>query len=162
VVDGELVLLEDQDRRLWDGARIDEGQAALDRAWRMGRHGSYQLQAAIAAAHDRAPSYAATEWPTIVDLYTRLAAVDPSPVVRLNLAVAEAMMLGPEVGLERIAPLEGTLVTYPYLHAARADLLRRLGRDDEAREAYGRALVLTGNAAERRFIERHLESLSIH
>jgi RNA polymerase sigma-70 factor (ECF subfamily) len=160
--DGELVLLEDQDRSRWDGAAIAEGRTILDRAWRMARPGPYQLQAAIAAAHDGSPSFDATDWRRIVSLYASLAAIDPSPVVRLNRAVAEAMAFGPHVGLARIAPLEPELATYPYLHAALADLLRRVGRDGEAVAAYERALALTGNATERRFIERRLAELRVH
>ncbi|HLA16027.1 MAG TPA: RNA polymerase sigma factor [Candidatus Limnocylindrales bacterium] len=156
VVGDDLVLLEDQDRGRWDHSLIVEGLRTLDRARRMDRPGTYQVQAAIAATHDEARTYAETDWPHIVALYAALAAMDPSPVVRLNQAVAEAMVSGPQHALVRIAPLEEGLAAYPYLHAARADLLRRLGRDAEAAVAYRRALDLTGNAAERRFLERRL------
>ncbi len=156
--DGSLVLLEDQDRGRWDHECIREGAALVDRALRMHRPGPYQLQAAIAALHDEAAAPSATDWPQIVALYSALASVSPSPVVELNRAVAVAMADGPAVGLaliDRIAAA-GTLDEYPYLHAARADLLRRLGRLDEAAAAYRRAEALTPNAAERRFLARRL------
>ncbi len=162
LMDGELVLLEDQDRARWDGTLIAEGRQLLDRAWQVDRAGPYQVQAAIAATHDGARTYADTDWPQIVALYAILVDLDPSPVVRLNQAAAEAMAFGPERGLARMATLDDTLATYPYLHSARADLLRRIGRDDEARAAYRRALELTGNAAERRFIERRIAELHVH
>ena len=154
--DGELVLLEDQDRARWDHVRIAEGRALLDRAWRIGRPGTYALQAAIALTHDTAATYEATDWGRIVTLYSTLMLVEPSPVVDLNRAVAEAMAFGPERGLARVDGLRDELDAYPYLHASRADLLRRLGRHEEAAGAYRRALALTGNASERRFIERRL------
>ncbi len=131
---GELVLLEDQDRGLWDRAEIDEGQAILDRALRIGRTGAYQVQAAIAAVHDEAERQGSTDWRQIAALYSRLAAIAPSPVVELNHAVATAMADGPEVGLALLDALatDERLAEYPYFHAARADLLRRLGRWPEA------------------------------
>jgi RNA polymerase sigma-70 factor (ECF subfamily) len=162
VADGDLVLLEDQDRARWDDALVQEGVATLERAWRMGRQGSYQLQAAIAATHDSAASWAETDWRRIVALYALLASIDPSPVIRLNQAVAEAMEFGPARGLARMALLAEELDGYPYFHAARADLLRRIGRDDQAQVAYLRALDLTGNTAERRFITRRMTEASIH
>jgi len=154
--DGELVLLEEQDRSLWDAARIAEGQSLLQRAWRAGRPGSYAHQAAIALAHDTSASWETTPWQRIVELYAGLARYEPSPVVQLNRAVAEAMVRGPERGLALMRELEPALADYPYLHAARADLLRRLGRTGEARLAYGRALALTRNAPEQRFLERRM------
>jgi RNA polymerase sigma-70 factor (ECF subfamily) len=160
--DGDLVLLEDQDRSLWDQAMVIEGSRLLERSLRMGRPGPYQLQAAIAAVHDRAPTFEDTDWPRILTLYAALAALDPSPVVDLNRAVAEAFARGPEVGLGRLDGLALRLDDYAYLHAARADMLRRLGRTDEAADAYRRALTLAGNASERRFLERRLADLTVH
>jgi RNA polymerase sigma-70 factor, ECF subfamily len=156
--DGELVLLDDQDRSRWDAARIGEGAALVERALRMRSPGPYQLQAAIAALHDQATSPDLTDWPQIAGLYAELARRSPSPVVRLNHAVAVAMAEGIEAGLARIDAIVagGALEDYPYLHAARADLLRRLGRTSEARTAYERALELTANAAEQRFLRRRL------
>ncbi|MBI3745130.1 MAG: RNA polymerase sigma factor [Chloroflexi bacterium] len=156
--DGELVLLADQDRGRWDVTRIAEGAALVERALRMGTPGPYQLQAAIAALHDGAETPDATDWPQIVALYAELERRTPSPVVALNHAVAVAMTEGPEAGLARIDAIvaSGVLAEYPYLHAARADLLRRLGRFEAARVAYERALSLTANAAERRFLRRRL------
>ena len=159
---GELVLLEDQDRNRWDADRIEEGQALLERAMRMRRVGPYQLQAAIAALHDGAASAADTDWPQIAALYRILGDMAPSPVVELNRAVAVAMADGPAVGLvliENVAA-SGQLDEYPYLHAARADLLRRLDRRAEAVEAYRRALDLTANEPERAFLARRLAALT--
>jgi RNA polymerase sigma-70 factor (ECF subfamily) len=158
--DGELVLLEDQERSLWDGAAIAEGLAIEARAWRMGAPGTYLLQAAIAAEHDRAPSWSQTDWPRIVALYEALARLDDSPVIELNRGVAEAMAFGPEHGLRRIDAVAVSLADYRYLHAARADLLRRMGRPAEAADAYRRALDLTGNDAERRFLDRRIRGLA--
>jgi RNA polymerase sigma-70 factor (ECF subfamily) len=156
--DGELVLLEDQDRSMWSADRIAAGQGLLDRAVRMGRPGPYQVQAAIAALHDAAATPAETDWPQIAALYARLAALAPSPVVELNRAVAVAMVEGPIAGLRLIERLVAgrQLETYPYLHAARADLLRRLGRGHDAATAYRRALALTANKAERSFLDRRI------
>jgi RNA polymerase sigma-70 factor (ECF subfamily) len=156
--DGELVLLDDQDRTRWDRAKIAEGSALLEHALRMRRIGPYQLEAAIAALHDEAATPAATDWPQIAALYAELANRAPSPVVELNRAVAIAMADGPESGLSLMDRLDasGALDAYPYLHAARADLLRRLGRRDEAAVAYRRARELTANVAERAFLERRL------
>ena len=155
---GELVLLEDQDRSRWDGAEIDEGRTLLDAALRIGRAGPYQLQAAIAALHDGAPRAADTDWRQIAALYGRLVELDPSPVVELNRAVAVAMADGAAAGLALLEPLsaDDRLAEYPYLHAARADLLRRLGRAAEAASAYTRALELTSNEVERSFLGRRL------
>jgi RNA polymerase sigma-70 factor (ECF subfamily) len=161
--DGELVLLADQDRSRWDRAKIEEGRSLIDRALRMRRPGTYQLQAAIAALHDEAGSADETDWHQIAAIYATLAAQSPSPVVELNRAVAVAMADGPEHGLAMIdaISLRGELDSYPYLHAARADLLRRLGRRGEAAAAYRRARELTENAAERTFLEGRLGEVTV-
>jgi RNA polymerase sigma-70 factor (ECF subfamily) len=158
---GELVLLEDQDRTRWDEVRIADGRATLDRALRMRRVGQYQLQAAIAGIHDDAATTEETDWAEIAALYTLLGRVAPSPVVELNRAVAVAMDDGVERGLAIADELasRGLLDDYPYLHSTRADLLRRLGRLDEAAVAYRRALHLTENAPERAFLERRLREI---
>jgi RNA polymerase sigma-70 factor, ECF subfamily len=148
---GEMVLLEDQDRRLWDERRIDEGRRLLDRALSHRRAGPYQLQAAIAALHTEDE----TDWAQIAALYGRLAEIARSPVVELNRAVAVAMAEGPTAGLELMEALD-TLDGYHLLHAARADLLRRLDRLDEAAAAYRRALALAATPADRSFLERRL------
>jgi len=152
---GRLVRLEDQDRGRWDAPRIDEGRTLVQRALRQGRVGPYQLQAAIAAVHDEAATADATDWPQIVGLYEVLARIAPSPVVALNRAVALAMVAGPTAGLDAIDALAGdpSMGEYRFFHAARADLLRRLGRWTEAAEAYARALALEPNAPERAFLE---------
>ncbi|CAN5760917.1 sigma-70 family RNA polymerase sigma factor [soil metagenome] len=160
-VDGQLVVLEDQDRSRWDGAAIAEGRRVLGRASRTGRLGPYTLQAAIAATHDAAARYEDTDWRRIVALYETLASLDGSPVVELNRAAAEAMAFGPQRGLDRMDRLAGELEAYPYLHAARADLLRRLGRVGDSEAAYRRAMELTGNSAERRFLERRLREVVV-
>ena len=156
--DGDLVLLDEQDRSRWDGDRIREGTGLLERALRMRAPGPYQLQAAIAALHDQAAKPDDTDWPQIAALYGELERRSPSPVVALNRAVAIAMSEGIEIGLAWIDQIDasGILDDYPYLHAARADLLRRLGRLGDARAAYERALGLSANAAERRFLRRRL------
>ncbi len=156
--DGELVLLEDQDRSRWDRAAIAEGLALVERALRAGGPKRYALQAAIAALHAQAASSAATDWPQIEALYLRLFVLQPTAVVALNLAVAQAMVRGPEVGLARLDALSGdrTLCGYHLLPAARADLLRRLGRRAEAAAAYRDALARVGNGPERRFLEKRL------
>jgi RNA polymerase sigma-70 factor, ECF subfamily len=148
---GELVLLEDQDRSLWDSDRIDEGHRVLERAARMRRPGPYQLQAAIAAVH----AEGSTDWAAIATLYERLGELAPSPIVELNRAVAVAMADGLDQGLTLIDDIQG-LDDYHLLHAARADLLRRLGRDAEAAGAYRRALELAPNPVERAYLERRL------
>ncbi len=154
-VGGELVLLENQDRSLWDTQRIDEGRRVLERAASLRGVGPYQLQAAIAAVH----SEGRTDWPAVAALYDRLAQVTPSPIVELNRAVAVAMAEGADHGLDLIDRIEG-LNDYHLLHAARADLLRRLDRREEAVEAYERALELATNAAERRFLEQRRAALA--
>jgi RNA polymerase sigma-70 factor (ECF subfamily) len=159
--EGELVLLADQDRSSWDRALIAEGQALVERAIRSRRFGPYTLQAAIAAVHAEAPTADATDWPQIVGVYDVLLRADPSPVVELNRAAAVAMRDGPAAGLALIDALlaRGELRDYHLAHSARADLLRRLGRAAEAREAYARALELARQEPERRFIERRLAEL---
>ena len=152
--DGELVLLEDQDRSLWDRERIDEGLRVLDRAVARRTLGPYQLQAAVAAAHaEERP------WAEIATLYDRLVELDPSPVVHLNRAVAVALSGDPDEGLRLMGELD-ELDGYHLLHAARADLLRRLGRRDEAAVAYRAALELTAADAERRYLEGRLREVS--
>jgi RNA polymerase sigma-70 factor (ECF subfamily) len=156
--EGDLVLLDDQDRSKWDRAKIDEGRALVEQALHARRPGPYQLQAAIAAVHDEADAPGATDWPEIALLYRELLTLAPSPVVELNLAVAVAMSEGPAVGLAMVNGLaaDGRLDDYVYLHSTRADLLRRLDRRSEAAAAYRRALAVATNATERRFLERRL------
>ncbi|MEA2442423.1 MAG: hypothetical protein QOH76_3847 [Thermoleophilaceae bacterium] len=151
--DGDLVLLEDQDRSLWDTARIAEGRAVLDRALALRGRGPYVVQAAIASLHADEPR----DWPQIAALYGELARLTGSPVVELSRAVAVAEEQGPAAGLEIVDRLD--LEDYRYLHSTRGELLRRLGRAAEAREAYGRALALVHDEAERRLIERRLAEL---
>jgi RNA polymerase sigma-70 factor (ECF subfamily) len=154
--DGALVLLSDQDRALWDRDAIDRGIAGVERALRTGRPpGRFALQAAIAAVHAEAPAAAATDWPQILALYDELMRRWPSPVVALNRSVAIAEVHGPEAGLEVVDALAGggALGAYAPLYATRADLLRRLGRDDEAAAEYAVAARLTDNPAERAFLE---------
>jgi RNA polymerase sigma-70 factor, ECF subfamily len=159
---GELILLEDQDRSLWSQSQITEGVSLVQRALSMGQVGPYTIQAAIAAVHAQAPSAAATDWGHIVALYDLLLQAHPSPVVALNRAVAVAMRDGPLAGLTLIDTIlaQGDLGNYHLIHAARADLCRRLGRTSEARAAYDRALSLTQQEPERRFLERRLAELS--
>jgi RNA polymerase sigma-70 factor, ECF subfamily len=154
--EGELVLLEDQERALWDAEEIDVGVRLIARAMRLGSAGPYLLQAAIAAEHARAASAAETDWARIAALYAALVEAHPSPVVELNRAVALAMAEGPERGLELVEPLSDQLDGYHLLHTTRADLLRRLGRNADAAAAYRRALELAGNPVERSFLERRL------
>jgi RNA polymerase sigma-70 factor (ECF subfamily) len=158
---GELILLENQDRSLWNREQIAEGVALLEKALKSRRFGSYTLQAAIAAVHAEAESVAATDWRQIVALYDRLLRIQPSPVVQLNRAVAIAMRDGPEAGLAHIdAVLEhGELAHYYLAHSARADMYRRLGRTAEARSAYEKALALTQQEPERQFLARRIEEL---
>jgi Predicted RNA polymerase sigma factor containing a TPR repeat domain len=158
---GDLILLEDQDRSLWNREQIIEGSALVERALSSGRVGPYTFQAAIAAVHAEAPQPAATDWAQIVSLYDVLMRANPSPVVELNRAVAVAMRDGPMAGLTLIDAIHarGELANYHLAHAARADLCRRLGRTAEARTSYERALTLTQQEPERRFLERRLEEL---
>jgi RNA polymerase sigma-70 factor (ECF subfamily) len=155
--DGELVLLADQDRALWDRELIAEGQALVRRCLRRNQPGPYQLQAAINAVHSDAPTAADTDWRQIVVLYDHLMALAPSPVVALNRAVAVAEVSGPEAGLELVEALD--LDRHHLFHAVRADLLRRLGRPSEAAVAYDAALELTGSGSERAFLQRRRTSL---
>jgi RNA polymerase sigma-70 factor (ECF subfamily) len=149
--EGELVLLDDQNHELWDAERIDEGRRMLERALPLRQPGPYQLQAAIASLHLDVE----TDWPQIAALYGRLAQFTPSPVIELNRAVAVAMAEGPDRGLELIDEIYG-LDRYRHLHSARADLLRRLGRSDEAAVAYAQALELSTQPTERAFLKRRL------
>jgi RNA polymerase sigma-70 factor (ECF subfamily) len=158
--DGDLVTLEEQDRSRWNGGLIKEGVALVERALASRRFGPYTLQAAIAAVHAEAQSAATTDWAQIVALYDVLLGLDASPVIALNRAVAVAMRDGPESGLALIDGIK-ELGNYHLTHAARADLLRRLGRAKEAREAYQRALKLAQQEPERRFLERRIAELSI-
>lgn len=157
--DGEVVLLAEQDRARWRAAQISEGVRLLGQALRRGQPGSYQLQAAIAAEHTRAPSATGTDWFTIVALYEQLGDVDPSPVVALNHAAAVAMARGPAEGLRLVDGIAG-LQDYHLAHATRADCLRRLGRLDEAADAYRRAHDLAPNSPDRRFLARRLAQVS--
>jgi RNA polymerase sigma-70 factor (ECF subfamily) len=156
---GELVLLEDQDRARWDRQKIGEGGRVLERALSLRRPGSYQVQAAIAALHAEATIPADTDWAQIAALYAELARLEPSPIVELNRAVAVAMAEGPAQGLDLVERIPG-LDRYHLMHAARADLLRRLGRTEEAASAYAQALDLATNPAERGFLERRLADLA--
>jgi RNA polymerase sigma-70 factor (ECF subfamily) len=158
---GDVVLLEDQDRTKWDRAEVDEGLALVERALRSGPPGPYALQAAIAAVHAQAPRSEATDWPQIVALYDRLYAMAPTPVVALNRAVAVAMSDGAAAALPILDELASSreLRDYHLLPAARADLLRRLGRTAEAAAAYREALALVGNEPERRFLARRLSEV---
>jgi RNA polymerase sigma-70 factor (ECF subfamily) len=158
---GDLVLLEAQDRSRWDHDAIDEGLALLARAAALGPSGAYRLQAEIAAVHDRAPRPEDTDWPAIASLYGELARLQPSPVVSLNRAVAIAMADGPGAGLPLIDALTPELEHYHLFHAARADLLRRLGHSDQARAAYERARDLAANPRERAFLERRIDDLRV-
>ena len=155
---GALVLLEEQDRTRWDQAMIADGEGLLVEALRMGQPGPYQLWAAIAACHSTAPSAAATDWRQISVLYGELLKYDPSPVTEANRAIAVAMAEGPAAGLTILDVVLGhpQLATWPRIHVARADLLARMGRDEEAARAYRTALELEPPAAERRYIQRRL------
>jgi RNA polymerase sigma-70 factor (ECF subfamily) len=159
--DGEVILLDDQDRALWDQAQITEGSALVERALRSRQFGPYTLQAAIATVHARARTPVDTDWARIVELYEGLLRLDPSPVVELNRAVAVAMRDGPLAGLGLVDSIlaRGELADYQFAHSARADLCRRLGRAAEARESYRRALALARQEPERRFLERRLDQL---
>jgi RNA polymerase sigma-70 factor, ECF subfamily len=158
---GELILLENQDRSLWNREQIAEGVALVERALKSRRFGAYTLQAAIAAVHAEADSTAATDWRQIVALYNQLVRIHPSPVAHLNRAVAIAMRDGPEAGLTHIdAVLEhGELANYYLAHSARADMYRRLGRTAEARSSYEKALALTQQEPERQFLQERIRQL---
>ena len=159
---GEIVLLEEQDRARWDRAQIAEGLTHSKAAITADAHGPYAIQSAIAAAHSRAESADATDWRAIANLYARLSAIRPSPVIELNRAVAVAMAYGPAAGLALIDAIaaSGELRDYYLMWSARADLLRRLERWSEAAESYRAALARVGSAPERRFIRRRLEEMS--
>ena len=158
---GELIRLDDQDRTLWDQQLIAEGSRLVEQSLLSRRFGSYTIQAAISAVHSEAPTPAATDWGEIVGLYDALMRTDPSPVVELNRSVAVAMRDGPAAGLAIIEAIleRGDLVDYRLAHAARADLCRRLGQIAEARRSYERAIALTRQEPERRFLERQLAGL---
>jgi RNA polymerase sigma-70 factor (ECF subfamily) len=158
---GELILLENQDRSLWNLEQIAEGVALLEKALKSRGFGSYTLQAAIAAVHAEAQSAAVTDWRQIVELYDQLVRIQPSPVVQLNRAVAIAMRDGPEAGLAHIdAVMEhGELANYYLAHSARADMFRRLGRTAEAKSSYERALALTQQEPERQFLQDRIRQL---
>jgi RNA polymerase sigma-70 factor (ECF subfamily) len=160
---GELVLLDEQDRSLWNRAQIEEGATLIRRALATRRFGPYTVQAAIAAVHSDARAPQATDWAQIVGLYDVLLRMEPSPIVELNRAVAVAMRDGPAAGLALVDALlaRGELADYRLAHAARADLCRRLGRKAEARAAYEQALALTRQEAEQRFLEKRLAEVSI-
>jgi RNA polymerase sigma-70 factor, ECF subfamily len=159
---GELILLENQDRSLWNRQQIAEGVALLEKALKSHRFGSYTLQAAIAAVHAEAESVAATDWRQIVALYNRLVRIQPSPVVQLNRAVAITMLDGPAAGLKLIDALleQGELANYYLAHSARADMYRRLGRTSEARSSYEKALALTQQEPERQFLQERIRQLN--
>ena len=158
---GELILLENQDRSLWNRAQIAEGGSLLKKALNSRRFGTYTLQAAIAAVHAEAESVAATDWRQIVAIYDQLVRIQPSPVVHLNRAVAIAMRDGPEAGLAHIDAVlaHGELANYYLAHSARADMCRRLGRTAEARSAYEKALALTQQEPERQFLQERIRQL---
>jgi RNA polymerase sigma-70 factor (ECF subfamily) len=158
---GEMILLENQDRSLWNREQIEEGVALVEKSLKSRRFGAYTLQAAIAAVHAQAESVAVTDWRQIVALYNQLVRIQPSPVVHLNRAVAIAMRDGPEIGLTHIdAVLEdGELANYYLAHSARADMCRRLGRTAEARTSYEKALALTQQEPERQFLQERIRQL---
>jgi RNA polymerase sigma-70 factor (ECF subfamily) len=158
---GDLIPLEDQDRSRWNRAQIVEGTALVEHALSSRRIGPYALQAAISAVHAEATDAASTDWPQIVGLYDVLLRAEPSPIIELNRAVAVAMRDGPAAGLELVDAIlgRGDLSDYRLAHAARAELCRRLGRIAEARAAYRRALELSHQEPERRFLEQRLAEL---
>jgi RNA polymerase sigma-70 factor (ECF subfamily) len=158
---GDFILLEDQDRSLWDREMIREGLALVEQAFSFKPPGSYTLQAAIAALHAQADRYEETDWPQIVALYTMLLRINPSPVIELNRAIAIAMREGPEAGLRQIDAIlaRGELTDYHLAHSARAELCRKAGRIAEARDSWERALALSKQEPERRFIQRKLAEL---
>lgn len=156
--EGDMVLLQDQDRARWDRATIADAVGLLERAGALGRPGPYQLQAAISAVHAEAASWESTDWVQILMLYDQLLDLQPTPVVRLNRAIAVRYVLGPKEALEDVDGLAGELDRYHLFHATRGELLRSLGRVDEARAADARALALTDNPAERALLEQRLRS----
>jgi RNA polymerase sigma-70 factor (ECF subfamily) len=160
--DGDIVLLEDQDRALWNQALMAEGSRLARQAWRADQIGPYTIQAAIAAVHTAAPTFDDTDWAQIVGLYDLLLQVTPSPIVEISRAVAIAMRDGPAAGLELIDEIleRGDLANYHPAYVVRGDLCRRLGKTAEARTAYEQALVLAEQEPEQRFIEQQLASLS--
>jgi RNA polymerase sigma-70 factor (ECF subfamily) len=158
--DGELILLDDQDRRLWNHDAIAQGLALIDKAMRHQDPGPYQVQAAIAAIHARAPTPADTDWSAIDALYGALEVMQPSPVITLNRAVAVSKMKGPEAALVMIEPLAEPLAGYFHFHGLKGALLKQLGRDREAREAFGQAIALANTPAEAAHIRQHLDALS--
>ncbi len=160
---GELVLLDEQDRSLWDASLIVEGCALVERALTTGRFGAYCLQAAIAAVHAEAPNAGETDWPQIVGLYDVLLRHVPSPVIELNRAVAVAMRDGPLAGLQQVEGIlaRGELLDYHLAHSARGEFCRQLGRVAEACEAYEKALSLTQQTPEKRFLENRLAQLNL-
>lgn len=160
--DGDLILLEDQDRTLWNREQIDDGIALVEQALASRRFGPYTLQAAIAAVHAEAPTASDTDWSEIVGIYDVLLRAEPSPVIELNRAVALAMRDGPQEGLDIIQAIlaRGELSDYHLAHSVKAELYRRLGRKEDARDSYQRALALTQQMPERRFIEKRLSELS--
>ncbi len=162
-IDGDVILLDEQDRSLWDQTQIAEGIRLIEQALGSKRFGPYTLQAAIAAVHCEASNAEDTDWPQIVALYDVLLRIQPNPVIELNRAVALAMRDGPEAALRRIDAIlaSGDLADYHLAHAARADMLRRLGKHGEARSAYQQALLLVRQAPERRFLERRLAELPV-
>jgi RNA polymerase sigma-70 factor, ECF subfamily len=153
---GEPLLLDDQDRLLWDRSQINDGLRHLELAERYRRPGQYQIQAAIAAEHAQAGTPDQTDWPRIAMLYGLLGKLNASPVIELNRAVAVAMAMGPEYGLEIIDLIRRELEEYRWLHSTRAELLLKLGRNEEAGDAYRRALALTDNSAERSLLSKRL------
>ncbi|WGU39231.1 RNA polymerase sigma factor [Phenylobacterium sp. NIBR 498073] len=157
---GQIVLLDDQDRGLWNRTLISEGLALIDKAMRHAAPGPYQVQAAIAALHARAANAADTDWPQIDRLYAALEQMNPSPVVTLNRSVAVSKTQGPEAALAMIAPLEGELGSYFYFHGARGSYLKQLGRKEEARVAFDRAIALANSAPEAAHIRQHLDGLA--
>ena len=150
VRDGVLVTLPDQDRSAWNSDQIEEGHALVRQCLALNRPGPYQIQAAINAVHTHAPDASSVDWSQVVALYDQLAALTPSPIVALNRAIAVAELDGPQVALAIVDDLD--LGSYHAFHATRADLLRRLGRYHESREAYGQAIALTENEAERAWL----------
>jgi RNA polymerase sigma-70 factor (ECF subfamily) len=157
--DGQIVLLDDQDRKLWDREMIAEGLALVDKAMRHRKPGPYQLQAAIAGVHARAASPEVTDWAQIDLLYATLERLTPSPVVTLNRAVAISKLKGPEAALEMIEPLAAELSGYFYFFGVKGAMLQQLGRAEEARVAFDRAIALANNAAEAAHIRTHLDRL---